>query len=288
MKKIITAVVALTAILAFNAYAQNETVTYDFPADVISEDSVDMQGFEVENGFHTGLWFGRLSATCTHGNPVSYKLSELSLEGYNSASFALVCKYINEESEINVEAVYDDGEKYNVSYPIKSEGLERYTVNLPKTDAKLIDFKIAIDSVRPGGEMYDVELDFLKFHKGSDIMLLSIGGEAVFNGETLNPDSPAVIKDGSTLTPARFVAEKFGAEVAWDGEQRKVTITKDDIKIELVIDSTTAYINGKETQLSVPAQIIDNRTFTPARFVAEALGANVDWDAQSKTVFIDK
>lgn len=288
MKKIVTIILALTATLALSAFAQNETVTYDFPADVISEDSVDMQGFEVTNGFHTGLWFGRLSTTCTHGHPVAYKLSELSLDGCRSASFALACKYINEESALNVEAVYENGEKYNVSYSITSMELERYTVNLPQTDARLTEFSIGIDSVRPGGEMYDVELDFLKFHKGENIMMLSIGGDAVFNGEKITPDAPAVIKDGSTLTPARFVAERFGAEVAWDKNERKVTITKDDTKIELVIDSKTAYVNGEAKELSVPAQIINDRTFTPARFVAEALGATVDWDGQSKTVIIDK
>ncbi len=288
MKKIVTIVLALMALLAVNAFAQDETVTYDFPADVISEDSVDMQGFEVVNGFHTGLWFGRLSTTCTHGHPVAYKLSDISLEGYRSVSFALVCKYINENSKLDIEAMYENGEKYTVSYPIRSMEDERYTVNLPQNASKLTSFIIAVDSVRPGGEMYDVELDFLKFHKGENIMMLSIGGGAVFNGEALTPDAPAVIKDGSTLTPARFVAEKFGAEVAWDKQTRKVTIIKDDTVIELVIDSKTAYVNGEAKELSVPAQIINDRTFTPARFVAESLGAAVGWDGQSKTVFIDK
>ena len=62
----------------------------------------------------------------------------------------------------------------------------------------------------------------------------------------------------------------------------------DETEIKLVIDSDVAYVNGEEIKLSVPACIIDSRTYTPARFVAENLGCNVDWDAQTKNVIIDR
>ena len=135
--------------------------------------------------------------------------------------------------------------------------------------------------------MFDVELEFLKFHKGSSVMLLSTKEAlAIHDGEKIVPQSLAVIRDGSTLTPARFVAERFGANVEWIAEERKVVITKGDTKIELVIDSKTALVNGEQKELAYPACIIDNYTYTPARFVAENLGCTVDWDAQTKIVFI--
>lgn len=43
-------------------------------------------------------------------------------------------------------------------------------------------------------------------------------------------------------------------------------------------------VNGKEIQCDVPPQIINGRTMIPARFLAEALGAKVDWDADNNVV----
>ncbi|MDF9410046.1 copper amine oxidase N-terminal domain-containing protein [Pelotomaculum isophthalicicum JI] len=45
-------------------------------------------------------------------------------------------------------------------------------------------------------------------------------------------------------------------------------------------------VNGDIIQPDVPPQIINGRTMVPIRFVAEALGANVQWDAQTNSVII--
>ena len=41
-------------------------------------------------------------------------------------------------------------------------------------------------------------------------------------------------------------------------------------------------------QLDAPPYIEMGRTMVPVRFVAEALGANVDWQEKSRTVIITK
>jgi len=46
------------------------------------------------------------------------------------------------------------------------------------------------------------------------------------------------------------------------------------------------WINGKIINCDVPPQSINGRVLVPARFVAEALGAQVGWDAGSQTVLI--
>lgn len=45
-------------------------------------------------------------------------------------------------------------------------------------------------------------------------------------------------------------------------------------------------VNGQEIKPDVSPQIIGDRTMVPVRWIAEALGANVEWDAQTKTVII--
>lgn len=45
-------------------------------------------------------------------------------------------------------------------------------------------------------------------------------------------------------------------------------------------------VNGKEVRSDVPAQVIRGRTMVPARFLAEALGAKVEWDEKNNAVVV--
>ena len=61
---------------------------------------------------------------------------------------------------------------------------------------------------------------------------------------------------------------------------------KDGIKIELYIDSVSAYVNGEEKLLLTAPEIIGGSTMIPVRFVSENLGMKVDWNAEEKCVII--
>lgn len=116
-------------------------------------------------------------------------------------------------------------------------------------------------------------------------IIMVIGSDTpTVNGEEVKIDVPAQILDGRTMTPSRFVAESLGADVDWDDATKTVTVSNGTTTIKLVIDSNIAIVNGEEVEIDVPATIIDGRTLTPSRFVAEALGADVDWDDATKTV----
>jgi len=289
MKRIIIIAFALIAILSVSVYAADETVTFDFPANLMSEDPSNLpEDILIENGFHNSIWLGKLSTTCTLGMPVTYKIQNLSLKNYGAVSFGLKSQHCDSESKIVLRAITESGKEFVQTLALTTTSAEMYTVLLPETDEKIVEYHIHIDSTTDDKSMYDIELEFIKFHKGTSVMLLSTKAPlAIHDGEKLVPQSPAVIRDGSTLTPARFVAERFGANVEWIASERKVVITKGETKVELVIDSKTAKVNGKEVELAQPDCIIDDYTYTPARFVAEALGCTVGWDAQTKTVFID-
>jgi hypothetical protein len=47
-------------------------------------------------------------------------------------------------------------------------------------------------------------------------------------------------------------------------------------------------INGVKMAPDVPPQIIDGRTLVPLRFVSQALGAQVGWDASTQTAIVRK
>ncbi len=94
------------------------------------------------------------------------------------------------------------------------------------------------------------------------------------------------IANGRTLVPIRAVAEAFDADVVWNGDERKVTITSLSDAIELTIDSTEAKVNGNSQTLDAAPVIADGRTMVPLRFVSEALKKNVEYVGASSQVLI--
>ena len=51
-------------------------------------------------------------------------------------------------------------------------------------------------------------------------------------------------------------------------------------------DVIRIFIDGQEVVPDVPPQIIDGRVMVPARFIAEPLGATVEWDGENRSVII--
>lgn len=58
------------------------------------------------------------------------------------------------------------------------------------------------------------------------------------------------------------------------------------IEIKLYIGSKKYYVNGVQKEMDVAPIIYENRTLLPIRYVAEALGAKVDWNATEQKVTI--
>jgi hypothetical protein len=93
-------------------------------------------------------------------------------------------------------------------------------------------------------------------------------------------------KNGRTLLPIRAVAEELGATVEWDEDARKVTIRRGATLIEVRINSTVARVNGANRTLDAAPILMNGRTMLPLRFVAEALGCEVNWDPATRVVRI--
>lgn len=96
----------------------------------------------------------------------------------------------------------------------------------------------------------------------------------------------AQVVNGRVLVPLRGVFEQMGAFVGWDPSTRTVLAQRGDTDVSLPLGSTTARVNGQPVRLDVPASVIGGRTLVPLRFIGEALGATVTWNAATRTVEI--
>jgi len=106
----------------------------------------------------------------------------------------------------------------------------------------------------------------------------------VVNGTKINfPDAEPFIDENSrTQVPIRFVGEALGANVSWDGNTKKVTITLNGKKVVLQIGNKNYEVNGQQKQMDTVALLKNPEPFVPVRFVSEALGATVKWNANNK------
>ncbi len=124
---------------------------------------------------------------------------------------------------------------------------------------------------------------------GKRQFVLTVGSmNANVFGESKVNDVAPIVKNNRTMLPARFVAENLGATVEWDAENRVVTVKNATVTIKITIGSDIATVNGVEEKLDSPAFIENSRTYTPVRFIAEKLGATVEWNAARNEVVITK
>ncbi len=106
------------------------------------------------------------------------------------------------------------------------------------------------------------------------------------NGKIMIADQKPIIINGRTVVPLRSIFEALGADIKWDNIKQTVHAVKDKNKVEVKIGDLTAVVNGKKVKLDQKAFMVNNRTMVPVRFVSEALGADVQWDAKNLTIHI--
>ena len=108
----------------------------------------------------------------------------------------------------------------------------------------------------------------------------------VVDGAKLSFDVDPIIESDRTLVPMRGIFEALGAKVDWDAGTRTAKALKGNTSVWVTIDSNVMLKNGEDVALDAPARLIDDRTLVPVRAVSEGLGAEVDWDADTRTVTI--
>lgn len=110
--------------------------------------------------------------------------------------------------------------------------------------------------------------------------------QVLVDQQPLSFDQPPIMQEGRVLVPLRGVFESLGADVVYLASSRTIKATRGRTQVELTLGSRSAMVDGRSVYLDVPAISHGGRTMVPLRFVSEALGADVDWQAATRTVSI--
>ena len=102
---------------------------------------------------------------------------------------------------------------------------------------------------------------------------VSVGDKEI----TFMDAQPFIDENGRTKIPIRAVAEGLGCEVDWDDATRTAVIKRGDDVVYITIGKDTLQVGNTTVQMDTTAEIKDDRTYIPVRFVGEALGMQVNW-----------
>lgn len=196
----------------------------------------------------------------------------------------------------------DEQGRWSMEIPVESASTVPSVITLK-------DLKVTVDRTVPegslmvymNGSMIQTEGDEMAAEVAAANVVIPKNGNvmksAVFvigstsytvNGEGKTSDAaPFIDKNGRTLLPVRAVAEAFGAIVGWDPQDQTVSILKDGKAISITVGSWVMNVGGVFVQNDSPAINKGGRVYLPIRVIAEALGANVEWDSATKTVYLN-
>jgi len=109
----------------------------------------------------------------------------------------------------------------------------------------------------------------------------------LLDGNPLQFDVQPNTVDGRTMVPMRVIFEALGAEVQWNEATSTITATRGDLVIQMTIGDRNMRVNGVSRTMDTAPISIAGRTLVPVRFISEAFGCEVRWDANTRIVHIN-
>ncbi|NBI29913.1 stalk domain-containing protein [Chengkuizengella marina] len=108
----------------------------------------------------------------------------------------------------------------------------------------------------------------------------------IINGEVQSYTQQPIVMNNTIMVSLRGIFEVLGADVKWDQTTKTVKATKSEIEIVLTIGDEVIKVNDKSIILQHPSISINGSTMIPLRFASDVLGANVEWNQDTKKVTI--
>lgn len=106
------------------------------------------------------------------------------------------------------------------------------------------------------------------------------------NGQILRTEAGAFSQNGRVLVPMRDIFESLGATVNYNDLSREIAAQRGTTTVRMTLGSKQASVNNVAVMLDSAASSYGGRTYVPLRFVSEAMGAQVSYNAPQQLVAI--
>jgi len=210
-------------------------------------------------------------------------------------SSATVTAKFKADADKEYEIVYSDNLGNSWTKTV-TEG-DTITIPLQRTDGwtlKSVTINGQLSGVKDSLTLSNIRSDFnvvVKYVLKHNISLQVGSKEMLHNLSPIQLDAPPIIVSDRTLVPLRAIAEAFNAQVNWNPDTKQVTVTIEDKTILLTIGNPKATVNGQPVYIDpqnpqVVPIISNSRTMVPLRFIAETMGATVEWNPVFKSIYI--
>jgi len=252
-------------------------------------DFINVMAYDMNNADHSPIWFfeNSISYWLNRGLPPEKIIMGIPL--YAKPSWKQYRHLVAE----NPEYAYSD---YAPTMPLESyyngiNTLREKTIIALNRAGGLMLFDVNEDTSEETSivSMIDNMLTRTKHMTKNDlskhITVIIDNRELVFE-EDEGLGIPFINNYGKTMIPLRKTLETIGADVRFDNVKRIVVIEKNGITIKVPIGEKSIYVNEQNVKTDTAAILLNNRTYIPLRVIFEALGYNIDWHGNSKTVIL--
>jgi hypothetical protein len=113
---------------------------------------------------------------------------------------------------------------------------------------------------------------------------MMLGGAATASGEATIIWVPRLEEAGRLLVEMRAPMQLLGYTVTWTAEEERVDAVRGDLTVTMWMDEAEVFVGDESIMLDVPPRLMWDRTFVPLRFVAESVGAQVEYLGDSVRV----
>ncbi len=121
--------------------------------------------------------------------------------------------------------------------------------------------------------------------KGDQIILTLDKNTATVNGSPYTLNTPPIAIEGRTYLPLRFIVDQvLQAQLVWEPETGKITVTKEGKEIVVTIGKTAALVDGEVVNLDAPPIVKNGSTLLPLRFMSEHFNISITYDKVTKVI----
>jgi hypothetical protein len=128
----------------------------------------------------------------------------------------------------------------------------------------------------------EITRGFVMMFIGNELMNVNNGWEEIDPGRGTVP----IIESGRTMVPIRAIVEAMNGTAEWDGDDRRIDLTAQGNAVAMWLGRTDILVNNSEALMDIAPNIVNGRTLLPLRFVAQNLGAHIEWIASQQMVVI--